>query len=524
MDGSSYEHLRASFTLEEPLFSGDASIDSLCQTYLGNLDSFSSGPDAYSNSLEPPSLSLDYYGSSLDINNLSLDSHSPRLDSLSPRMGSYSPRPDSHNNSGLLEEIEAFSKMDIRDWRGEDCLDWAGSVCRRRGVDQSTLDLWSFKGTCGAHLLQYSCQDFCNNSSSSATTKLHHRATPPKATSPLPYPSPDLSNDISLGSDHWDLTSEDIKDLDRYIQDPNAAPADSYTADGLQGMDFLEQSVPIQYERGPKNWEFVIRLLADPQTNPSLIRWEEQTQGTFRLVQPAVIARMYHYTTGALQPVSEKQLVYRCGPKALKYLIDLRKQGSPTPERHPPSPNILTDIHHHPNSPHRHPSSPEQSSPTSIITRTVLTDIHHHPNSPHRHPSSPDILNDIHHHPNSSHRHPSSPEQFSPTSIITQTVLTDIHHHPSSSHRHPSSPEQSSPTSIITEQSSPTSIITRTVLNDIHHHPNSPQRHPSSPEQSSTTSIITRTVLTDIHHHPNSPHRHPSSPEQSSTNDNEQLI
>ncbi|XP_042235664.1 ETS homologous factor-like [Homarus americanus] len=413
MDGSSYEHLRASFTLEEPLFSGDASIDSLCQTYLGNLDSFSSGPDAYSNSLEPPSLSLDYYGSSLDINNLSLDSHSPRLDSLSPRMGSYSPRPDSHNNSGLLEEIEAFSKMDIRDWRGEDCLDWAGSVCRRRGVDQSTLDLWSFKGTCGAHLLQYSCQDFCylvggiygplfyqefiqllqecqsgNNSSSSATTKLHHRATPPKATSPLPYPSPDLSNDISLGSDHWDLTSEDIKDLDRYIQDPNAAPADSYTADGLQGMDFLEQSVPIQYEslettpesvamvsagkdsttplpssdplqkirpdakkreRGPKNWEFVIRLLADPQTNPSLIRWEEQTQGTFRLVQPAVIARMwgqradrpnlsydnfarglrYHYTTGALQPVSEKQLVYRCGPKALKYLIDLRKQGSP---------------------------------------------------------------------------------------------------------------------------------------------------------------------------------------------------
>lgn len=96
-------------------------------------------------------------------------------------------------------------------------------------------------------------------------------------------------------------------------------------------------------ERGPKNWEFVIRLLADRQYNPEVVRWEDKTCGTFRFVRPSVIAQMwgkrsnkpnlsydnfarglrYHYTTGALRPVSERQLVYQCGPKALSFLAEL---------------------------------------------------------------------------------------------------------------------------------------------------------------------------------------------------------
>lgn len=95
--------------------------------------------------------------------------------------------------------------------------------------------------------------------------------------------------------------------------------------------------------RGPKSWEFLVRLLKDPTTNPFLIRWENEESGVFRLVQPAAIAQRwgrrtgkhaseclsyenfarglrYHYATGALQPVSERSFVYRFGPKALKTL------------------------------------------------------------------------------------------------------------------------------------------------------------------------------------------------------------
>lgn len=100
--------------------------------------------------------------------------------------------------------------------------------------------------------------------------------------------------------------------------------------------------------RGPKSWEFLVRLLRDPTTNPKLIRWENEAKGVFRLVQPAVIAQRwgrrtgkhaseclsyenfarglrYHYATGALQPVSERSFVYKFGPKALLALGDDRE-------------------------------------------------------------------------------------------------------------------------------------------------------------------------------------------------------
>uniref|UniRef100_A0A2P2I309 Flocculation protein FLO11-like n=2 Tax=Hirondellea gigas TaxID=1518452 RepID=A0A2P2I309_9CRUS len=91
--------------------------------------------------------------------------------------------------------------------------------------------------------------------------------------------------------------------------------------------------------RGPKSWEYLLRLLRDPSTNPSLIRWENENEGIFRLVKPDAIALRwgkrtgkhftdmltyenfarglrYHYVTGALSAVSERCFVYKFGPKA----------------------------------------------------------------------------------------------------------------------------------------------------------------------------------------------------------------
>ncbi|XP_064083499.1 ETS-related transcription factor Elf-4-like [Macrobrachium nipponense] len=99
-------------------------------------------------------------------------------------------------------------------------------------------------------------------------------------------------------------------------------------------------------ERGPKSWEFLIRLLAHEKCNPTLIRWEDSEEATFLLVQPTIIAQMwgarcenpnlsynnfaralrYHYNSGALEAVSERQFMYKCGPRALEYYRLLKEE------------------------------------------------------------------------------------------------------------------------------------------------------------------------------------------------------
>ncbi|XP_064083091.1 ETS homologous factor-like [Macrobrachium nipponense] len=347
MESCSHEDLNASFSFEGPLFSGENTIDKLCQTYLGSLGSYR-------------------------------ESH---------------PKQISSGDMGVLPATsEDYAGKDVAYWMPQDCLDWAGSVCRKRGIDQSTVDLWAFKSYTGSDLLHFTCQDFSNIIGSiygplfqQEFAALYNKREQDKIQGAVggcvptygsfEYPTQESGYD----SDPWELTSEDIKDLDRYIHHQ----ADDPLAGSLSDLGFQEQFLPISFEgsqqipeaalqqssygasssgegqvplkqvetkkktRGPKNWEFVIGLLSDPRTNPSLIRWEDKTQATFRLVQPTAIAQMwgrrtnkpnltydnfarglrYHYTTGALEAVSEKQLVYKCGPKALKFLIDMKKEG-----------------------------------------------------------------------------------------------------------------------------------------------------------------------------------------------------
>ncbi|KAK7065671.1 hypothetical protein SK128_009555 [Halocaridina rubra] len=347
-----YEDLNASFSAEESIFANSSSIETLCQTYLGNMATF----PGYS------------------------QQHS--------------------TNAGLLEEMEAFSKIDICNWRREDTFDWATFVCRKRGFDPSTLEIQHFRNYTGSQLLRFSVLDFSRLVGAVYGQVFHSEfqelsiKRDQASSSMYGYAEEASSSAFStdfpsyMKRDDWELDDDEFHDLDIYIQSQNSDyynPSPSNfdpMVDSLGDMDLHEHFRPIKMEenylipepvlqesfgasgssqeqldkarqdvkkrpRGPKNWEFVIRLLTDPKTNPSLIRWEDQSQGTFRLVQPTTIAKLwgqrsnkpnltydnfarglrYHYTTGALQAVSEKQLVYRCGPKALRYIIDLKKES-----------------------------------------------------------------------------------------------------------------------------------------------------------------------------------------------------
>ncbi|CAH0560059.1 unnamed protein product [Brassicogethes aeneus] len=85
-----------------------------------------------------------------------------------------------------------------------------------------------------------------------------------------------------------------------------------------------------------KLWEFLIHLLHDPKSCPSLICWEDYHQGTFRFVQNEQVAKIwggrkknqnmtydkfsramrYYYKSKILLPVRGQRLVYKFGPQA----------------------------------------------------------------------------------------------------------------------------------------------------------------------------------------------------------------
>ncbi|CAL4135172.1 unnamed protein product, partial [Meganyctiphanes norvegica] len=103
--------------------------------------------------------------------------------------------------------------------------------------------------------------------------------------------------------------------------------------------------------RWPTVWEFLVRLILNPATNPSLVCWEVKQQHKFRLNKPEDVARVwkskglatvkeskdyanfaralrYWYSHGGLELVKGRQLVYQLGPLGKAYLAELQEDTS----------------------------------------------------------------------------------------------------------------------------------------------------------------------------------------------------
>ncbi|CAL4088197.1 unnamed protein product [Meganyctiphanes norvegica] len=98
--------------------------------------------------------------------------------------------------------------------------------------------------------------------------------------------------------------------------------------------------------RQPKCWEFLMHLLINEETNPEVVRWEDEANYVFRLVRTDKLVDLwnkkseftshvydnfarslrYHYKRNVLIPVPNKQLVYRCGEKAIEYLNKIKNE------------------------------------------------------------------------------------------------------------------------------------------------------------------------------------------------------
>lgn len=272
----------------------------------------------------------------------------------------------------------------VADWDPENCLSWAQYFCHPRGIDVAGVNIGNF----GSY------------ADPSLRPAILGTETEPKYYSSLPqdeeedycimdisnvkHPAPDddlfevVDDLLSSGSEvdsfldgssspliveeEADLLNHELLDLGAtgnglhevpgspcpppttpaLPSDPIPSPLTQPLDSGTNVLSKIKTNSR-KRERGPKNWEYLMRLLADRSYNPKVIRWEDEEAMTFRIVKPRVVAKIwgersnksnltydnfarglrYHYRTGALRAVSERQLVYKCGPKAMKYLQEV---------------------------------------------------------------------------------------------------------------------------------------------------------------------------------------------------------
>ncbi|XP_047489081.1 ETS homologous factor-like [Penaeus chinensis] len=272
----------------------------------------------------------------------------------------------------------------VSEWDGKDCVAWASSVCRRQGLDQNVVDVISFGTLSGRLLLQFSPQDFSIRLGNDVGRVFYEDFQDVVHQRYLRESDSHDSGDegalvVDLSQQRY--TYEDLDSLSQPIDlskrcssadvnggrddggdahHPGAcckaysevASSGSMDEDGQPDAYLNRISTNRRRHRGPKSWEFLMRLLADERTNPSVIKWEDQSAATFRLIQPHYIAKLwgkrsgrpeltynnfaralrYHYKKGQLVKVSERQLVYGCGPDALLFVNQLLNHERPAEE------------------------------------------------------------------------------------------------------------------------------------------------------------------------------------------------
>ena len=95
--------------------------------------------------------------------------------------------------------------------------------------------------------------------------------------------------------------------------------------------------------RGPVIWEFLMHLLKHPETNPTLVVWQNKSLYKFKLLRPRFITKLwnsrpttrakknknnfarsirYHYSSGTLRSCYAKH-AYQCGTQAIEYFNQL---------------------------------------------------------------------------------------------------------------------------------------------------------------------------------------------------------
>ncbi|KHJ46360.1 Ets-domain protein [Trichuris suis] len=233
-------------------------------------------------------------------------------------------------------DLETFRSKRIEDWNVDDLIGFMIHVAGKYRVPFEELNVHNFSGCAGTFMALMSEENFKERDPKYGT--LLFREFRNLCNDSLAR-SADGQKDASCQSSSLEGTGaskavrlsakEDERKRSKSVTRKSAIATDG---DGSQGKRNHHKS-------GNKLWEFIRDTLKNPETCPSIVRWENREEGIFRIVESEKMAQLwglkknnsrmtyeklsramrYYYNSKIILPVSGRRLVYKFGPNAIDW-------------------------------------------------------------------------------------------------------------------------------------------------------------------------------------------------------------
>ncbi|KAL1235073.1 Uncharacterized protein TSPI_01662 [Trichinella spiralis] len=252
-------------------------------------------------------------------------------------------------------DLGSFRTKPVLEWAIDDVIGWMIHVARKYNVPVEEMNMHRFSGCTGAILLMMNQGNFVErdpafgsilfeelqkiieeNSSSinkqpSGVSNFFMEQSTSNSHEQFSLPSSNRSSIL-------DLHTANISDesVSSNVRGSGRKWAGSRKMNSNQEGSNAQNNKRPHPKAGNKLWEFIRDALKNPETMPSILRWENREEGVFRIVESEKLARLwgmkknnsrmtyeklsramrYYYNSKIILPVSGRRLVYKFGPNA----------------------------------------------------------------------------------------------------------------------------------------------------------------------------------------------------------------
>ncbi|KRZ07063.1 ETS-related transcription factor Elf-5 [Trichinella zimbabwensis] len=231
-------------------------------------------------------------------------------------------------------DLGSFRTKPVLEWAIDDVIGWMIHVARKYNVPVEEMNMHRFSGCTGAILLMMNQGNFVERDPAFGSILFEElQKVIEDSHEQFSLPSSNCSSVLDLHTAN--ISDESVSSNAR--GSGRKWPGSRKMNSNQEGSNAQNQNNKRPHPKaGNKLWEFIRDALKNPETMPSILRWENREEGVFRIVESEKLARLwgmkknnsrmtyeklsramrYYYNSKIILPVSGRRLVYKFGPNA----------------------------------------------------------------------------------------------------------------------------------------------------------------------------------------------------------------